>query len=405
MAAEPNLDLGIEYTGGINKPTAEEAGNFARVVVDQYGDPNLEYVPAESPVRTDLFGSGSDTPIVASSGTTVLTRDTYPSAITLTGTAKIQTNNFRLRCSGKTSLKGAGVEITTGANNGGNAAGASAGAGGVLQPLGSLLGIGNPGGAGANGNSSTGSQGAPGALTTIAAALGGSPGLNGTGASNTGTHGASNPAVTVTRQLAMPQDWANGQWTAYFGTALTLPAGGAGGVGGSSGQTSGTAGTTSGGGGGGGCGGGVLDFATYELETDGTTPAGAINAKAGDGGNGGNATTNGGSNAVGGGGGGPGGGGGTARVLIGKRTGTAVTKLVTCNGGKGGNGGNGAGTPIGALGGDAGGGGQAGEILVCNLATGVTTYLARGATTAVVAATPGVIGATAATVVNHGIDL
>lgn len=353
---------------------------------------------------THLFGSGSHGPLVASSGTTVLTRDTYYSAITLTGTAKIQTNNFKLRCSGKTSMKGAGVEITTGANNGTNAAGATAGAAGALQPIGSLLGIANPGGAGAAGNSSTGTQAAAAALSTLTAAMGGVPGASATGASNTGTHGASPAKVTITIQLDMPQTWVTGFWTAYLASdTLKLPAGGGGGRGGGSGQTSGTAGTTSGGGGGGGCGGGMLDFATFELETDGTTPANAINAKSGNGGNGGNATTNGGSNAVGGGGGAAGGGGGTTRVLVGKRTGAPVTDLVAANGGQGGNGGNGAGTPTGALGGDAGGNGEGGEVLTSNLATGITSYLARSASTGVVAAANGVTGATATPAASHGI--
>lgn len=43
--ADPNLDLGIEYTGGIAKPTPDQVGFYPRVAVDQYGDPNFEYVP------------------------------------------------------------------------------------------------------------------------------------------------------------------------------------------------------------------------------------------------------------------------------------------------------------------------------------------------------------------------
>lgn len=44
MADEPNLDLGIEYTGGINKPTTDQVGFYPRVALDQYGDPNFEYL-------------------------------------------------------------------------------------------------------------------------------------------------------------------------------------------------------------------------------------------------------------------------------------------------------------------------------------------------------------------------
>ncbi len=39
---DPNLDLGLDYTGGINKPNASQLGNLARV--DSSGL-NLEYVP------------------------------------------------------------------------------------------------------------------------------------------------------------------------------------------------------------------------------------------------------------------------------------------------------------------------------------------------------------------------
>jgi hypothetical protein len=59
MAAEPNLDLGLEYTGGINKPTADQVGNFARVVLDTQGDPNLDYT-ALMPLSVDLFGGIGD---------------------------------------------------------------------------------------------------------------------------------------------------------------------------------------------------------------------------------------------------------------------------------------------------------------------------------------------------------
>jgi len=44
MSAEPNLDIGLEYTGGINKPTPADVGKYARVALDNLGDPNLEYV-------------------------------------------------------------------------------------------------------------------------------------------------------------------------------------------------------------------------------------------------------------------------------------------------------------------------------------------------------------------------
>jgi hypothetical protein len=41
---EPNLDLGLEYTGGIEKPLVTQVGYYARVALDALGAPNLEYV-------------------------------------------------------------------------------------------------------------------------------------------------------------------------------------------------------------------------------------------------------------------------------------------------------------------------------------------------------------------------
>lgn len=40
---DPNLDLGLEFTGGITKPAPEQITNLARVTVDAYGAANLEY--------------------------------------------------------------------------------------------------------------------------------------------------------------------------------------------------------------------------------------------------------------------------------------------------------------------------------------------------------------------------
>ncbi len=42
--AEPNLDLGLEYLGGITKPTAADVGLTPIVALDGVGDPNFAYV-------------------------------------------------------------------------------------------------------------------------------------------------------------------------------------------------------------------------------------------------------------------------------------------------------------------------------------------------------------------------
>lgn len=54
---DPNLDLGLDYTGGINKPTANQVGYYARV--DSTGL-NLEYLP-DYVVRALVAGAFTDT--------------------------------------------------------------------------------------------------------------------------------------------------------------------------------------------------------------------------------------------------------------------------------------------------------------------------------------------------------
>lgn len=46
---DPNIDIGLSYLGGINKPRVNQLGYYARVSVDAEGRPNLEYVPFDYP--------------------------------------------------------------------------------------------------------------------------------------------------------------------------------------------------------------------------------------------------------------------------------------------------------------------------------------------------------------------
>lgn len=68
--ADPNLDFGLDYTGGITKPTAAQIGYFARV--DSTGL-NLEYVPlaliadVSGPVAAN-FGAVNLSPGVEAAG-------------------------------------------------------------------------------------------------------------------------------------------------------------------------------------------------------------------------------------------------------------------------------------------------------------------------------------------------
>lgn len=47
--SEPNLDLGLDYTGGIAKPVATQVGNVARVILDAVGGPQLDYTTRFQP--------------------------------------------------------------------------------------------------------------------------------------------------------------------------------------------------------------------------------------------------------------------------------------------------------------------------------------------------------------------
>lgn len=64
--ADPNLDIGLDYTGGITKPTLADVGRYARVALDGTGDPNLEYVVG---VERRLF-LGSPSAFTGSTGKT-----------------------------------------------------------------------------------------------------------------------------------------------------------------------------------------------------------------------------------------------------------------------------------------------------------------------------------------------
>ena len=110
-----------------------------------------------------LFGDGSDGGITASSGTINLTRTMYYDSITLSGTAVINTNGFRIHVKNILSLTGTSTIQNIG-GAGGNGSGTTAGTAGAVAPgvdYGSgQIGVG--GGAGGNGGAGTvgGSSGA-----------------------------------------------------------------------------------------------------------------------------------------------------------------------------------------------------------------------------------------------------
>jgi hypothetical protein len=345
-----------KLTGLANGTAAGEAVNWT-----QTGQ-------ATSAIDLMLHGDGSDGALSASSGTTTLTRDTYYSSITLTGTARIDTAGFRLFCSGTTDLTGMpadtifrGFGIAAGA---GAAGGTGGTAGGTVEADGiTVVGTASFGTAGGAGGTTTGSQAtAPTNRTGSSGGASAAGGKGGTGASGSG--GASRGGATTTRDGGnLPHRL---DPLAVFGRSVNIsttgswlaPTGGAGGPGGSGGGGDGTAG---GGGGGGGQGGRGLFFSTKTLIVTGASAC-VVSSKGQNGANGGTPAAG----NRGGGGGGSGGGGGFAYAVAGSTTGSLSGGLCV-DGGAGGNGGNGTGTGIG---GDGGGGGSGGYAWFANLAAG-----------------------------------
>lgn len=312
------------------------------------------------------FGDGSDGDLTASSGTTTLTRDTYYNNVTLSGTAKIVTANFRLFIKGTLDITNAGAAaISNSGNAGANSTNATGGTRGTVLTAGTLdaPAAATPGASGTTGAGATATQ----ADSTGTAKVGGQSGTSGAGGAVGATSGGSARAPSA---LQSPQDAVRrlsielAAWNSS-NVYSKFMAGGPG-SGGASGAGDGTG--TGGGGGGGGSAGGVLWIAARTIARGGSTAAGAIACKGGSGGNGANGGA-GGTNR-GGGGGGAGAGGGVLRVHFRTLTGSTATNCLDATGGDGGAGGNGVGTGIG---GDGGGSGGGGPIDVFNFGAGTWT--------------------------------
>jgi len=242
-------------------------------------------------------------------------------------------------------------------NAGTNSANNTGGAGGTAFTA-RVLATNAAGGAGATGQTNNGTQGGAGGAVTIG--NGGSGGASGaSGAGGTGAAAAAIAGGAVTTNIHF------GRFEYQFIRGVTQVSGGAGGRGGNSGGGNGA--SSSRGGGGGGAGGAVLVLYCGEIITSGSTPAGVITAKGGQGGRQTNAPAAG---DVGGAGGGGGGGGGYIYIAYVKKTGPVVANLIDASGGNGGDGSNGLGTGIGGNGGQ---GGTGGKIQLFNVTTGVGT--------------------------------
>lgn len=314
------------------------------------------------------FGDGSDGDLTSSSGTTTLTRDMYYNNVTLSGTAVIETANWRLFIYGTLDISAAPANcIINSSGNGGNSTTTGAGAapaaistGGSVPSSAGLGRIGRTGGpaAGLTGNSSNSNANS---LSTTAKAKGtGSTG----GAGSGGAGGASGTAGTGLVSPWLPrQAYYQNQPISPASFATQMTGGGADNAGAGSGGGDGTAG---GGSGGSGSGGYIIWICANTVNRGGSTGAACINAKGGNGGNGGTPTAG----NRGGGGGGPGGDGGWVYMIVGSTTGSTGTNIIAANGGNGGNGGNGTGTGGGGTGGFGGAGGR---ITLVDLSAGTVT--------------------------------
>ncbi len=299
------------------------------------------------------FGTGADGAFSASSGTTTLTRDMHWTSCTLSGSASIVTNGYRVFVSGTLDISAATAgAISCNGNNGSSATSAS----GAFGPGGfAMRTVGQSptgGGGGGTATLAAGSAGVAGISNAIG--NGGSGGAAGAGGASSGSGGAAGIGGAVGGQIALSTPT-----TAFFMPAIGVSicaglVGGGGGGGGGDGTNYG------GGGGSGGSFGGTIALYARNIQRGSNTTVGVIQAKGGFGGAGYQAA---GGNAAGGGGGG-GGGGGFVYIITETLQGNAMTNGIDVSGGNGANGGVGAGTGKGGAGGT---GGSSGSVQMINL--------------------------------------
>ena len=280
-----------------------------------------------------LFGAGSDGDVALSSGTTNLTRTMYYNTLTLSGTAVLNTNGYKIFCKVSCSVLDNAV-IQNNGSNGTNAVTTTPGVGGTAAPGVDL-------GAATSGTSGT-TTAQPGNPTSITG-YGGSGGGGGDGGGT--TNNSTGGVVTNIPEHIIRHD--------HLYSGLNIKQAGAGGSGGIGGAQPLFA--TRGAGGGGGGGGGVVFIFAKTLGNSSTI---GIRALGGNGGNGANASGGNG----GGGGGGAGGGGGFIYIV----SLDIVIGNISVSGGTGGTGGTaGTGTRSGVAG-TAGAAGSIGHTAIYN---------------------------------------
>lgn len=349
-----------------------------------------------SPVTSnDIFGSGQDgafsldgtntyaTYMTKSGSDYTLIKDTYATDFTLSGTATLTTNGYRLFVNGTLTV-GASCVIKWNGNNGSagdtavsNAA-VNGGAGGAALSSNNLYGSGagktggtsgsggSAGGSGSNGSAGTAGDAITNSFSLSFSSTSGAGGAGGASGSAGGSGGASGATGTISASSIRPYtsiyavqmlDIVAGASPAFL--KYNSNVGGAGGGGGGGGSAGGGVGGAGGGGGGSGSGGGtVIICARYVVNS------GSIEAKGGAGGAGGagaNGTVSGSGTNNGGGAGGGGGTGGPGGILVLIYSGLTGSGTTSVAGGAGGTGGAGGLKGTGAAGGNDGNAGSNGS--------------------------------------------
>jgi hypothetical protein len=316
--------------------------------------------PAVGGAIMGFFGDGSDGDLIINSGITTLLRDMFYNNVTISGSAVLLPNSYKIFVAGTLDLTNAPANaINRNPAAGGNASGATGGSGIGTVGTNTVGGsAGTTGGtAGGTGVTGAGAQTQATAITTQVTSLGGSNGQSGGGGTSTGSQ---NSRAQVLSQI-----------NSYYRVDHQILRGGAlftGGLSAAGGTSGAGDGTNAGAGGGGGsAGGGVICIFAKTIARDTTTAAGCISAKGGQGGNGAASTLG----TTGGGGGAGGSGGGVVIIYYAQLTGNVATNAIDVSGGAGGNGGNSISATRSA--GQGGQGGSGGRILLFDVTIGTIT--------------------------------
>jgi hypothetical protein len=371
--------------------------NVANKVTNLNSPDNTTYPTTQAVINRinaediDYFGGGFDGDVTITSAVSIV-RDMYYNNLTISGVGAINASGYRIFVAGTLTVSGSVTagKINRNGNSGANAttqSGGGAAGGQVARFFGGSTGSqaggagGSAGLAGANAATNSGNTGN----------LGGDPGQSGNGGAGASAAGGVSVAPSL---IAAGDTVINNRYSDFFYRAAAVVTGGAGGQGGSGGG----GGTGNGGGGGGGGGGGTIVWVAART-LDISAASGVILAALG--GPAGNGATLALGSGGGGGGGGAGGGGGYCFFAYKNLIGGPLASFIDVSGGRGGNGGNGG---TGAIGGEGGGSGAGGTATIINVATGVTTQLARG-TSNPKTSPSGQTGGTGATAPTHQLGI